>query len=73
MKVRFIKDDTRFNIKKGDEFEALRHRFEPDCKVELTRRISDNFNPECMAYNHQVEKWSEVKKDWVKISCTCCV
>lgn len=68
MRVKLIEDDYDFNLEKGDIFEA---EIYDNCKVSLLKRESDNFDPECNAYIHQVLFF--VNKKWVKRDCRCCV
>ena len=68
--VRFKEDDEGFKIKEGDIFTAER-AIEDDCKKNLRHRIPDGFNPECSAYNHQIERFTEDGK-WQDIECSCC-
>ncbi len=69
MRVKILRDDDLFGeIKKGDIFEAELY---DDCKVSLIRRESDNFDPECNMYIHDVLFF--VKRKWVARDCACCV
>lgn len=60
MRVKMLKDDERFKIKKGDIFEAIRYRFDPD-KYSLLRREGDDFDPECNQYKESLAYWMQGK------------
>lgn len=53
--VELLKDEPRFKIKKGDQFEAIGYHLDPMEKVTLLRRLSDGFIPECNEYRHNVK------------------
>lgn len=55
MIVELLKDEPRFKIKKGDQFEAIAYHLDPQEKVTLLRRLSDGFVPECNEYRHNVK------------------
>lgn len=53
MKVRILKDDSKFNLKAGDIFKAERF-YDPE-KVVLLERESDGYDPECTIYKENIE------------------
>ena len=67
MKVKIKEDDEFLKIKAGDIFQAESY---DDCKVSLIKRESDEFDPECNQYIHDVLFF--VKGKWVERDCGCC-
>ena len=62
MKVKMLKNDERFKIKKGDIFEAQRYHYDPD-KITLLKRESDGFDPECNQYKESLAYW--IQGQWM--------
>jgi hypothetical protein len=58
MRVKLLKDDKQFKIKKGDVFKAQRYRYDPD-KITLLEREDDGFNPECNQYKESLAYWMQ--------------
>ena len=54
MIVQLLEDDSRFNIKKGEIFEAQIYHLDPE-KITLLKRLPDGFDPECNQYRGSVK------------------
>jgi hypothetical protein len=55
MKVKLLKDDQRFGLKKGETFIATQADYDEE-KIILLRRIHDGFVPNCSQYKHNVKR-----------------
>lgn len=55
MIVRMKQDDERMSLRKGDVLEVVPYPLDPAEKFTVLRRLSDDFDPECNVYRHQVE------------------
>ncbi len=53
--VRMKEDDLPFGLKKGDLLEVKPYWLDPEDKFTVIRRLTDNFDPNCNVYRHQVE------------------
>jgi hypothetical protein len=62
VKVKLLNDEERFNIKAGDEFEAIRYHLDPQEKMSLLKRLSDGFDPECNQYRDNLAFW--IQGEW---------
>lgn len=60
MIVELLKDEPRFKINKGDQFKAIAYHLDPQEKVTLLKRLSDDFVPECNEYRHNVKILTEL-------------
>lgn len=60
MVVRMKEHDKRFKLKKGDVLEAHPYQYDHN-KLVVVRRLSDDFDPECTVYRHQVEVLIETR------------
>ena len=65
MRVMLLEDDERFQLSKGDIFEACRYKYDPQEKVSLLKRESDGFDPECNQYIESVAFW--MGGQWMKV------
>lgn len=48
-------DDEWFGMAKGDVLECKPYWLDPSAKLEVVRRVSDGFDPQCTVYRYQVE------------------
>ena len=53
--VRIVHDDPRLGLTAGEDFAAIPYRLDPGSKVTLLRRLSDGWNPQCNAYNRDIQ------------------
>ena len=67
MKVKILTSFTGY-YKKGEIYMAEGY---DDCKVSLTERVPDGYDPEVSIYIHDVLFF--VKGKWVSRDCGCCV
>lgn len=71
MRVVVLEDSDRLGTKRGEVYEAGRYPYEPDCKVSLSRRIPDGYDPCCNHYACQVAEMAEDRLRALGCSCGC--
>ena len=50
MRVKILKTDKRLGIKKGEIYKVKRYWLDPQEKVTLLSRETDDYNPKCNQY-----------------------
>lgn len=57
MRVKILRDDDRFNVKRGEIYKAARYTYDPHNKISLLHREGDGFDPRCNQYIDDVALW----------------
>lgn len=52
--VEILHDDDRLGVKAGEQYQAVRYRYD-DEKLTLVSRVPDGYDPCCNMYFHEVK------------------